>query len=100
LRLDEGRFLVYAKALFAKQPPEGGPSLSDEDLVAIGNAVGLGGGWFAECVLSHSYIEWPTHVTEQATARGVNATPTTLVQGVPVPADAHTIAAAVAGATG
>jgi len=51
-------------------------------------------------VLSHSYIEWPTHVTEQATARGVNATPTTLVQGVPVPADAHTIAAAVAGATG
>jgi hypothetical protein len=43
---------------------------------------------------------WPTHVTEQASARGVNATPTTLVQGVPVPADAHTIAAAVAAATG
>src|SRR6266480_2690557 len=40
---DGGRFVQYMHALFASQPPEGGPGLSDAELAGIGRAVGLDG---------------------------------------------------------
>jgi hypothetical protein len=49
-------------------------------------------------VPEHVYVPWADHVTRVAMARGVSGTPTTLVQGVPVPANARAIAAAVASA--
>ena len=42
------------------------------------------------------YLDWPPYVTAMATARGVLSTPTVLVNGMPVPADARMISAAVA----
>lgn len=97
---DAGRFLEYARALFAHQPPEGGPGLTDEQLVALGPEAGLSDPGFARCVPEHGYVPWADHVTQRALARGVSATPTTLVQGVPVPANAGAIAAAVRSAVG
>src|SRR5580693_3224181 len=38
---DQGKFLPYAHELFVRQPPEGGPGLSDAELADIGDAVGL-----------------------------------------------------------
>ena len=61
-------------------------------------AAGLSGPAFAECRQSGRYLDWPAYVTAMATARGVQATPTVLVNGVPVPANARMIAAAVAAA--
>jgi 2-hydroxychromene-2-carboxylate isomerase len=93
---DADRFSEYAQVLFANQPPEGGPGLTDEQLVELGAEVGLTEPTFARSVAEHPYIPWADHVTQRAMARGVSGTPTTLVAGVPVPANARAIAAAVA----
>ena len=71
---DQGRFVEYAHALFASQPPEGGPGLSDAELAGIGRAVGLGGAAFAACLSDAPYLDWPPYVTARATALGVDAT--------------------------
>jgi protein-disulfide isomerase len=95
---DGGRFHEYVRALFLNQPPEGGAGLSDAELIDIGLSVGLPSPAFENCVLRGSYLDWPPFVTAVATDRGVTATPTVLVGGVSVPANARLIAAAVAGA--
>jgi hypothetical protein len=51
---------------------------------------------FARCVGAGRYLDWVAYVSDAAIKRGVSGTPTTLVNGVPVPANANSIAAAVA----
>ena len=92
---DGGRFAEYAHALFTSQPPEGGAGLTDAQLAELAGSVGLPG-TFTECLLSGRYLDWPSYVTALATARGVQATPTVLVNGAPVPATPRMITAAVA----
>lgn len=77
---DDGKFREYAKALFANQPPEGGPGLTDDKLIDIGRTVGLGDG-FASCVRDGTYRTWTAHVTDVASEDGVNSTPTIQVAG-------------------
>jgi hypothetical protein len=55
---DLGKFPQYAHAVFAKQPPEGGPGLSDAELVAIGAMVGSASSEFSPCVSSGRYLTW------------------------------------------
>ena len=81
-------------ALFVNQPPEGGAGLSDAELVALGQSVGLTPG-FADCVSQGTYLDWPPYVTARAGEAGVEATPTVLVAGVVVPADTEAIIFAV-----
>jgi protein-disulfide isomerase len=97
---DQGRFLEYAHALFLSQPSEGGPGLTDSELAGIGRDLGLPDATFASCVTEALYRDWPPYVTARATALGVDATPTVLVAGTAVPADARAIAAAVRNAVG
>jgi protein-disulfide isomerase len=97
---DYGSFAEYKDALFAAQPAEGGPGLSDDELIALGRAAGLGDPGFAECVASGRYLDWAAYVTARAAALGVSGTPSTYVEGVPVPANARAIAAAVAATAG
>jgi AcrR family transcriptional regulator/protein-disulfide isomerase len=96
---DGGRFAQYAQALFANQPPEGGPGLSDAELADIGRTVGLADTAFTACLSDAPYRDWPSYVTARATALGVEATPTVLVAGTVVEAEARAIAAAVADST-
>ena len=93
---DGGRFVAFKDALFAVQPEEGGPGLSDEQLVAVGADVGLDVDSFGACVMAGRYLPWAAFVTERAIERGVSGTPSVYVAGTPVPANARTIAAAVA----
>jgi protein-disulfide isomerase len=93
---DADRFSEYAEVLFANQPPEGGPGLTDDQLVELGVEVGLTEPTFARAVPQHPYVPWADSVTRRAMARGVSGTPTTLVAGAPVPANARAIATAVA----
>lgn len=93
---DGRRFVEFKDALYRNQPPEGGPGLPDEELIALGRTVELEGPSFDECVLAHAYIPWVGYVTQRAMARGVAGTPSVFVQGVAVPANAAVIAAAVA----
>ena len=97
---DQGRFLNYAHALFAEQPREGGPGLTDAELAAVGRDVGLDEAAFASCVTEAPYLDWPPYVTARATAAGVDATPTVLVAGTAVQPDARGITAAVSLAIG
>jgi protein-disulfide isomerase len=96
---DRHKFLDYKDALFANQPEEGGPGLSDEELAQLGLAIGLDPG-FARCVGEGRYLEWAAYVTTRAIERGVAGTPSVFVDGVPVPANARMIAAAVEGIVG
>ena len=91
---DQDRFLDYMHALFENQPPEGSAGLSDAELVALGQSLGLAPG-FADCVSQGTYLDWPPYVTARAGEAGVEATPTVLVAGVAVPADTEAIIFAV-----
>ncbi len=97
---DQGRFLDYAHALFVRQPPEGGPGLSDAELARIGRATGLANAAFAACLSDAPYLDWPQYVTARATAAGVSATPTVLVAGAVVRPDPQALTTAVARANG
>lgn len=78
---DGGKFHEYAKALFAKQPPENSAGLSDDELINIGVGVGLDQGSFGSCVRNGTYRSWTQHVTEEASRAGVNSTPTIMING-------------------
>ncbi len=91
---DQGRFMDYMHELFVNQPPEGGAGLSDAELIALGQAAGLGPA-FASCVTDGPYLDWPPYVTARAVAAGVEATPTVLVAGVAVAAEREAITVAV-----
>jgi protein-disulfide isomerase len=95
---DRGRFLAFHDILYANQPPEAGPGLSDEELIALGAQVGLTDDGFATCVTEHAHLPWVAYVTERAIARGVSGTPTVMVEGVNIPANREMIVAAVSAA--
>ncbi|MET7902276.1 thioredoxin domain-containing protein [Streptomyces sp. NPDC005355] len=80
---DGGKFSEYLYTLFANQPSEGGPGLSDEELIALGLQIGLTDA-FAGCVRGGVHLDWPPYVTARAAERGVSTTPTVLVEGVVV----------------
>jgi protein-disulfide isomerase len=92
---DFGAFKPYKDALFANQPPEGGPGLSPDELVELGRVVGLRDQRFERCVLSEARLPWADFVTQVAAEQGINGTPSVFVGGAPVPADGTAIAAAV-----
>ena len=52
---DQGRFLDYMHELFVSQPPEGSAGLSDAELIALGQAAGLGPA-FGSCVAEGPYL--------------------------------------------
>ena len=92
---DAGFFHDYARTLFANQPPEGGPGLTDGQLVELGQRVGITEPEFAETIRRGTYLPWPSFVTERATARGVAGIPSVFVRGIPVAARPDIIVAAV-----
>jgi protein-disulfide isomerase len=93
---DFGRFRQYKDLLFANQPPEGGPGLSQEQLVELGALAGVTDPGFGACVANGAYLPWTEYVTGRAAERGVSGTPSVFVAGIPVPANGEVIAAAVA----
>jgi protein-disulfide isomerase len=83
---DADMFNEYARALFISQPPEGGPGLSDAELVELGEEIGVSDPAFAQTIRRGLYLPWPEYVTQRAVARGVGGTPSLFVDGIPVPA--------------
>jgi protein-disulfide isomerase len=92
---DARRFHEYAHALFEYQPPEGGPGLTDDQLIALGQTIGITDPSFAGAIQEGRYLPWPSFVTERALARGIGGTPSVFVQGIPIPARPDLIVAAV-----
>jgi protein-disulfide isomerase len=94
---DAGRFVEYAKVLYANQPPEGSAGLPDDELIRLAGTVGIDTNSFGTCVRDGKYRAWVAGVTERATQRGITGTPTVLVNGKVVANDPAAIVAAVGG---
>ncbi|MEV8440719.1 thioredoxin domain-containing protein [Actinosynnema sp. NPDC051121] len=52
---DEGKFWEYHETLFARQPEEGGPGHTKEELVKLGTDLGITGDAFKQCVDSGAH---------------------------------------------
>ncbi len=78
---EAGAFEKFTASLFANQPPEGGPGLTNETLIELGKAAGATGPAFEKCVAEGTYTGWSTALTETASRKGITSTPTVLVDG-------------------
>jgi protein-disulfide isomerase len=92
---DGGGHVAYLARLLAAQPPAGGPGLSDDQLIQVGEPVGLTGPEFAGCVTDQRYAGWTEQVTEDATRAGVSGTPAVRVDGQDVLPSVEAVVAAV-----
>ena len=87
----------FHDALYAEQPAEGGPGLSNERLLRLAVAAGAPEAQAKADIDGLRFKAWTAKVTEDASKAGVNQTPTVLVDGKP-PAD-HSPAAVAAAVT-
>lgn len=78
---DQGKFEQYSAVLFDQQPPEGGPGLSEAQLIAAGEEAGITDASFAQCVQDAPYTPWVTYLSDVAASRKVALTPTVMVDG-------------------
>ena len=86
---DQGKFWPYHDELFAQQGPENSGTFSNAKLLEIGKQVGVSDQRFTTCVDKGTYDGWISKSTDDASRRGVNQTPTVMVDGQVV-ADAIT----------
>lgn len=77
---DAGLFQEFTDAMFAKQPPENSPGLTDDEIIDIGRSVGLGDA-FAADVREQTYRGWIEDLTTEASSSGVTGTPTAMING-------------------
>jgi protein-disulfide isomerase len=87
---DRGKFWEYHGYLFAHQAAENSGSLTATSLTSYGNAAGVTGDQFATCVKEGTYLPFVRHVTDLASQRGVNGTPTLYINGSRAPSIAYT----------
>ena len=71
----------FATLLFAEQPVEGGPGLSDDRLVELAEEAGAPGADVAAGIRDRVFEDWAARVTEEASKAGVAGTPTVLIDG-------------------
>jgi protein-disulfide isomerase len=95
---DAGKLPAYVAELYTRQKSEGGPGLSDDEMIAAATSVGITDPAFATCVRDGKYGDWVTHETEAAVDRGVTGTPTVFVNGREVTATSQAIQSAVSAA--
>lgn len=98
---DVGKLMPYVKVLFENQPAEGGPGHTDEQLIALASQAGINDSRFAQCVRDGRYLAWVEQATDAMAQRGIEGTPTVLVNGTPLRQPTpQALADAVAGAAG
>ena len=83
---DQGKFWPYHDLLFSQQAAENSGFLSTDQLLRFGERVGASDSRFTGCVKDDTYVPWVHQVTDEASQRGVNATPAILVNGRVEPA--------------
>jgi len=78
---DEGQFPAYHAALYENQPPEGTGGYTVDQLLEIGQSVGLTSEEFAQCVQEDRYGEWVRAMQHEFDAAGLRGTPSILLDG-------------------
>ena len=91
----------FSLAVYRSQPPEqeGQEAWSADELVGIGNDVGLQGDAWESCVRDGKYDDWVQQVAASQLDEGVTGTPTVFVDGSKV-APTDDLEAAIASASG
>jgi protein-disulfide isomerase len=74
-------FPAFHKALFAQQPAEGGPGLTDAQLIDLAVTAGAPRAAMTTAVKDRTYEAWTVRATEQASKDGLSGTPMVLVNG-------------------
>jgi protein-disulfide isomerase len=77
----DGAFQKFHDLLYAHQSPETGPGLTDAQLTAYAQQVGVRGPAVEKAIDDLTYGDWVKKVTDQASKDGVTGTPTVLVGG-------------------
>jgi protein-disulfide isomerase len=79
---DEGKFWEYHETLFAKQPEEGGPGHTKEELVKLGTDLGITGDTFKQCVESGAHeADAQAELDEVKAGGNFGGTPTVMQDG-------------------
>ena len=91
------QFVAFVEGMFANQPEEGGPGLSDEEIKAIAIEAGVPTE-VADTLADAKFNEWISVSTQQAKRDGANGTPTVKFEGKKVPQDVMFYNAGVLGA--
>ena len=76
--------VAFHDLLFENQPAEGGAGLSDDHLVALAGEAGADESAVRGPIESLAFGQWVKNATEAASERGINGTPTVLVDGEPL----------------
>jgi protein-disulfide isomerase len=74
-------FQKFHDVLYANQPPESGPGLTDKQLIDYAAQVGATGTTVQNQIRDLTYGDWAKQVTDQASKDGVTGTPTVFVDG-------------------
>jgi protein-disulfide isomerase len=77
-------FAKYHQLLFANQPKEGGPGLTDKQLVDLAVQAGAPRASMTAAVNAGTYRAWTVRVTDAANKAKVNSTPTVKINGTTV----------------
>ena len=72
---------VDSKGPSEAQGAEAGPGFTNDQLISIGEQVGLTSETFASCVNDGTYDGWVSNVAQSGVDEGVNTTPTFFVNG-------------------
>ncbi|MEV0076588.1 DsbA family protein [Nocardia neocaledoniensis] len=78
---DPSKYQTWLQTMFAKQSPEGGAGLSNEQLVQIATEVGYTDPAVATCINDKPYNDYITQVTQQTLSSGVESTPSVFING-------------------
>jgi protein-disulfide isomerase len=80
-----GKFKAYHDVLYANQPPEDTNGFQNKTLISLAGKVGLSSKPFTDAVNSGTYKGYVNKVTDDASKRGVTATPTVFLDGKQIP---------------
>lgn len=74
-------FPAFHKALFANQPAENGPGLTDDKLIELAAAAGAPKDAVTTAIREQTYKSWTVRATEEASKDGLTGTPWVKVNG-------------------
>jgi protein-disulfide isomerase len=84
LAAEVGRFDELRQELFAAQPPEGSGGFTPDDILRLGEPVGLTGSDYVSGVRTGRYVQWVLRQEALYQAEDPNGTPAAWLNGIPI----------------
>lgn len=81
---EQGKYLEYKKSLYGLEKAKAGKSISDSERVSLAKDNGLDETKFSTCLSTRAYEKQVLADIAYGDSKGVNATPTTFIDGIKV----------------